>query len=297
MVSIILRPANAPSLYKQSIGKYQYSTFRSPVTYNLFQLFDFFTQAVHLVPQLLDLTLQPVRLLIHVTVFSPASEFFGLNGQLSSLLAESVGLIPATFLLGTFCALSEFSNSTLHLLGPVCRLSALRLTSPFDFDSFRIGTRPFGHPSFTEFVLFARHTSSQFRAFLPPALSLLLDLTGNSFGLLPEFVGLLASILPLGKCGRLLKLGKISLHPFQLLCPFRRTESLIQRSFKLLGLGPHSLSPLLGLACFHSEFFNPFSCLRELPKHCLFIRTDETILIPVELMLQVRLDGHSFLTG
>jgi hypothetical protein len=279
------------------IGKYLDSTFRSPVTYNLFQLFDFFTQTVHLVPQLLDLTLQPVRLLIHVTVFSPASEFFGLNGQFTSLLAKSVGLIPATFLLGTFCALSEFSNSTLHLLGPVCRLSALRLTSPFDFDSFRIGTRPFGHPSFTAFGFFARHTSSQFGLFGPPALSLLLDLTGNSFRLLPEFVGLITSTLPLGTRGSLFEFGKMSLRPFKRLWRLRTTNPALKRSLDFLGLGPHSLSPFLGLARFRPEPFNPFSCLRKLPKHCLFIRTDETILIPVELMLQVRLDGHSFLTG
>ena len=89
----------------------------------------------------------------------------------------------------------------------------------------------------------------------------------------------------------------MSLHPFKRLWRLRSTKPTLKRSLDFFGLGPHSPGPFLGLARFRPEPFNPFSCLGKLPKHCLLFRTNKTILIPVELMLQVRLDGHSFLAG
>jgi hypothetical protein len=204
-------------------------------------------------------------MLFHVTVFA---------------LAESVGLIPAT-----------------SLLGPACRLSSRRLAPTLYFGSFHIGTKPFGHPSFTAFDFLARNISPQFGAFIPPALPSLFDFSGNSSGLLPEFVGFIATPFPLGTRGNFLEFDKMSPHPFQRLCRLRPTKSSLKRSLDFFGLGPHTPGLLLDLACFRPEPFNPFSCLGKLPEQCLLFRTDETISIPVELMLQVRLDGHSFLTG
>jgi hypothetical protein len=236
-------------------------------------------------------------LFFRITDFWLPPVFFNTNGQLSSLLAESFCLIQPTFLLGTFRTLLEFSNSTLHLFGPVCRLSSRRLTSTLDFDSLRISTRPFGHPSFTAFSFLARHTSPLVGPFLPPALPLLLDLTGNLFCLLPELVGLIASTLSLSTRGSLFEFGKLPPHPFNRLFRARPTKPALKRSLDFLGLGLHTPGPLLELPCLHLEFFNPFSRLRKLPKHRLFVRTNKTILIPVELTLQVGLNGHSFLTG
>jgi hypothetical protein len=126
---------------------------------------------------------------------------------------------------------------------------------------------------------------------------LLLDFPGNPFCLLPELVGFIASPLLLCTRGSFLELGKMSLHPFKRLRRLWPTKPALQRLLDFFGLGPHTPGFLLGLTCLQLEFFNPFSCLGKLPEQCLLFRTDETILIPVELMLQVRLDGHSFLSG